>query len=209
MRYEEAYFLGGLSWTPGGWEYRASAAALVRQSDSSLKIGGEAAASRLFFRGSRLEPLLGVGATIYQTDTMPFDEPGISLAPLLIVGTKEGYEEAYFLGGLSWTPGGWEYRASAAALVRQSDSSLKIGGEAAASRLFFRGSRLEPLLGVGATIYQTDTMPFDEPGISLAPLLIVGTKLNMASGISLRLEYRGVYGIFPSSFAGISFAPGS
>ena len=115
-----------------------------------------------------------------------------------------GYEEAYFLGGLSWTPGGWEYRASAAALVRQSDSSLKIGGEAAASRLFFRGSRLEPLLGVGATIYQTDTMPFDEPGISLAPLLIVGTKLNMASGISLRLEYRGVYGIFPSSFAGIS-----
>ena len=81
-----------------------------------------------------------------------------------------GYEEAYFLGGLSWTPGGWEYRASAAALVRQSDSSLKIAGEAAASRLFFRGSRREPLLGVGATIYQTDTMPFDEPGISLAPL---------------------------------------
>ena len=35
-----------------------------------------------------------------------------------------GYEEAYFLGGLSWTPGGWEYRASAAVLVRQSDSSL-------------------------------------------------------------------------------------
>ena len=31
-----------------------------------------------------------------------------------------GYEEAYFLGGLSWTPGGWEYRASAAVLVRQS-----------------------------------------------------------------------------------------
>ena len=58
-----------------------------------------------------------------------------------------GYEEAYFLGGLSWTPGGWEYRASAAALVRQSDSSLKIGGEAAASRLFFRGQQTGTIVG--------------------------------------------------------------
>ena len=66
-----------------------------------------------------------------------------------------GYEETYFLAGVSWAPGRWEYRASAAALVLQSDSSLRIGGEASASRMFFRGSRLELLLGAGATVYQT------------------------------------------------------
>lgn len=120
-----------------------------------------------------------------------------------------GYEETYFLAGVSWAPGRWEYRASAAALVLQSDSSLRIGGEASASRMFFRGSRLELLLGAGATVYQTNTMPHEEPGVSLAPLLIVGTKLSVLSDISLRLEYRGVYGIFPSLFAGISFAPGA
>ena len=119
----------------------------------------------------------------------------------------EGYAETYFLAGLSWTPGRWEYRGSVSALVLQSDSSLRIGGEASASRLFFRGGKLEPLLGIGATIYPTDTMPFEERGVGLAPLLIIGTKLNMTSGVSLRLEYRGVYGIFPSSFAGISFSP--
>ena len=99
--YEEAYFLGGLSWTPGGWEYRASAAALVRQSDSSLKIGGEAAASRLFFRGSRLEPLLGVGATIYQTD----DRPPIVVPPTVLVQPPpEAWGEGRRVSGVSGRP---------------------------------------------------------------------------------------------------------
>ncbi len=120
-----------------------------------------------------------------------------------------GYKETYFLAGASWAPGRWEYRGSAAALVRESDSSLRIGGEAAAGRMFFRGRRLELLLGAGGTIYQTDTMPHEERGVSLAPMLIVGTKLGVSSGFSLRLEYRGIYGIFPSAFAGVSFAPGA
>ena len=48
----------------------------------------------------------------------------------------EGFEEMYFLAGLSWMPGGWQYRVSAAAHVLQSDSSLRLGGEVSATRLF-------------------------------------------------------------------------
>ncbi|WP_420634269.1 hypothetical protein [Candidatus Palauibacter sp.] len=116
-----------------------------------------------------------------------------------------GYEETYFLAGVSWAPGAWEYRVSAAALVLQSDSSLRIGGEVSVTRRFFRGRRLEPLLGLGATVYRTDTMPHEETGIGLAPLLIAGADLSITRNLRFRLEYRGVYGIFPSMFAGLSF----
>ncbi len=116
-----------------------------------------------------------------------------------------GYEEMYFLAGLSWAPGAWEYRVSAAALVLQSDSSLRMGGEASVTRRFFRGRRLQPLLGLGATVYRTDTMPHDETGIGLAPLLIAGADLSITRSLRFRLEYRGVYGIFPSMLAGLSF----
>ena len=115
-----------------------------------------------------------------------------------------GYEEVYFLAGVSWAPGGWEYRAAAAAHVLQSDSSLRLGGEVSAARLFFRDRRLAPLLGLGATLYRTDTMPHEEKGIGVAPLLIVGADLSIAGKLRFRLEYRGVYGIFPSMLAGLS-----
>ena len=119
-----------------------------------------------------------------------------------------GYEETYFLAGVSSAPGNWEYRASAVVLVRQTDSSVRMGGEVAANRKFFRGNRLEPSLGIGGTIYQTDTMPGEEKGIDLAPLFIAGATLPIARSVRFRFEYRGVYLIFPSMFAGISFASG-
>ena len=120
-----------------------------------------------------------------------------------------GYEETYFLAGVSSAPGNWEYRASAVVLVRQSDSSVRMGGEVAANRMFFRGNRLVPSLGIGGTIYQTDTMPGEETGIDVAPLFIAGATLPIARNVRFRVEYRGVYLIFPSMFAGVSFAPGS
>ena len=116
-----------------------------------------------------------------------------------------GYEDVYFLAGLSWAPGAWEYRVSAAALVLQSDSSLRIGGEASITRMFFRGRRLEPSLGLGATVYRTDTLPYEETGIGLAPHLIAGADLSITRNLRFRLEYRGVYGIFPSMIVGLSF----
>ncbi|WP_423928416.1 hypothetical protein [Candidatus Palauibacter sp.] len=103
-----------------------------------------------------------------------------------------GYEEVYFLARLSWAPGAWEYRVSAVALVLQSDSSLRVGGEASVTHRFFRGRRLEPLLGLGTTVYRTDTMPHEETGIGLAPLLIAGADLSLTRNLRLRLEYRGV-----------------
>lgn len=119
-----------------------------------------------------------------------------------------GYEETYFLAGVSSAPGNWEYRASAVVLLRKSDSSVRMGGEVAAIRMFFRGNRLEPSLGIGGTIYQTNTMPHEATGIDVAPLWIAGATLPIGRNVRFRLEYRGVYGIFPSMFAGISFAPG-
>ena len=48
----------------------------------------------------------------------------------------EGFEEMYYLAGISWTPGRWQYRVSAAAHVLQSDSSLRLGGEVSSARVF-------------------------------------------------------------------------
>ncbi|WP_420635659.1 hypothetical protein [Candidatus Palauibacter sp.] len=59
-------------------------------------------------------------------------------------------------------------------------------------------------MGLGATVYRTDTMPNEETGIGLAPLLIAAGDLSITRSLRLRLEYRGVYGIFPSMLAGIS-----
>ena len=117
----------------------------------------------------------------------------------------QGYEEMYFLAGLSWAPGGWEYRVSAAAHVLQSDSSLMLGGEVSATRLFYRDRRLAALLGLGATLYQTDTTPHEEKGIGAAALLIAGVDLAITRNLRLRVEYRGFYGIFPSAMVGLTF----
>lgn len=116
----------------------------------------------------------------------------------------EGFEEMYFLAGISWTPGRWQYRVSAAAHVLQSDSSLRLGGEVSAMRLFYRDRRLAPLLGLGATLYQADTTPREEKGIGAALLLIGGMDLLIVGNLHLRVEYRGVYGIFPSALVGLT-----